>query len=128
MYAISEYWGRGWGLGMIAQLVPSKWQVVADPTAQTSVTETTSTPLSGTPHPFLTARHRDPFHRRVSPLSGKPTPPTAQTSLGAATATDDRMLGRLDPPGFGLRTMFQADPFHRSIRVVLLRLPKSSAY
>src|SRR5438093_9037848 len=93
-----------------------------------SVEETTSTPFSATPQPFLTGRHRVPFHRRISELSGKPTDPTAQTSLAAARSTADRVLGRLDPPGLGLGTIFHAEPFHRSTSVVLLREAKSSAY
>jgi hypothetical protein len=48
-------------------------------------------------------------------------------SLAEATATAESVLGRLEPPGFGLRTILQEDPFHRSISVVLLRLEKSCA-
>ncbi len=81
------------------------------------------------PHPLGIARHRFPLNRRIRAFpSGYPASPTAQTTFDPEAATANSSFGRLEPAGFGLGTIDQVEPFHRSIRVVLFSEAKSSAY
>jgi len=49
-------------------------------------------------------------------------------SVDVLAFTANSLLGKFDPPGFGLGTMLQAEPSQRSMSVVLFREAKSSAY